>query len=274
MILGVLGRAQHLHPVQVYGFIFLSNHYHMLLSAKDPRQLVAFMCYVNSNIAREVNRLRGRSGALWHRRYRPIAVSEEDRAQVGRLRYLLSNGCKEGLVARPEQWPGVSALPWLFSGRKLGGTWRDRKAACRDGRRKLGAKGWAAYETRYEINLSALPCWAEEPAHVWRREVAELVESVANEAAAQAIRTGRGVLGAAAVLQQLPQSLPKRSSRRPAPRFHAATRAVYETMAAESRAFLSAYRVASKRFRAGEWDVVFPAWAFPPGRPMSCGPPE
>jgi hypothetical protein len=34
-----------------------------------------------------------------------IVVSGEDGAQIERLKYLLANGCKEGLVARPQDWP-------------------------------------------------------------------------------------------------------------------------------------------------------------------------
>ena len=39
----------------------------------------------------------------WARRYRAILVSHEEEAQVRRLAYLLENGIKEGLVARPHQ---------------------------------------------------------------------------------------------------------------------------------------------------------------------------
>ena len=35
IILGILGRAQRLYPVQICGFVFLSNHYHLTLWVPD-----------------------------------------------------------------------------------------------------------------------------------------------------------------------------------------------------------------------------------------------
>jgi hypothetical protein len=44
---------------------------------------------------------------IWSRRFQAIVTSSEEGAQVERLRYVLSHGCKEGLVARLAEWPGV-----------------------------------------------------------------------------------------------------------------------------------------------------------------------
>jgi hypothetical protein len=41
---------------------------------------------------------------VWSRRYQAILVSGEEAAQIERFRYLLSHGCKEGLVARSRDW--------------------------------------------------------------------------------------------------------------------------------------------------------------------------
>ena len=67
LILGVLGRAQLLYNLQVHIFVFLSNHYHLLCSPADPQQLARFMCYFNSNLAREVARLHRFPGRIWSR---------------------------------------------------------------------------------------------------------------------------------------------------------------------------------------------------------------
>jgi hypothetical protein len=68
----------------------------------------------------------GWSDKVFARRYQAILVSEEEGAQVGRLEYLLSQGCKEGLVARPQDWPGVHAIEALLTGLPVEGTWYDR----------------------------------------------------------------------------------------------------------------------------------------------------
>ena len=54
LILGVLGRAQRLYPLEIHAFVFLSNHYHLLLNVETALQLAQFMNYFNSNLAREV----------------------------------------------------------------------------------------------------------------------------------------------------------------------------------------------------------------------------
>src|SRR5688500_12431393 len=97
IILGILGRAQRLYPLEIIGYSFLSSHYHLLLRVDDAQQLARFMAYFNGNLAREVARLTGWKDKVWSRRYESILVTEEDAAQVNRLRYLLENSCKEGL---------------------------------------------------------------------------------------------------------------------------------------------------------------------------------
>jgi REP element-mobilizing transposase RayT len=64
LVLGVIGRAQHLFGVEIHAFVVMSNHMHILASVRDAAQLASFMSFVNGNIAREVGlslpRFRGR----------------------------------------------------------------------------------------------------------------------------------------------------------------------------------------------------------------------
>jgi hypothetical protein len=53
-------------------------------------------------------------------------VSSEEAAQIERLRYGLAHGCKEDLVERPRDWPGVHAVRALVEGEALEGLWFDR----------------------------------------------------------------------------------------------------------------------------------------------------
>ena len=109
-VLGVLARAARRYQMGVCYFIFLSNHCHLLLRPTSAQQLASFMNYLNSNIAREAGRLHRWREKFWGRRYRAIPVSFEPEAQIDRLRYLLSQGCKEGLVAKPQEWPGATSV--------------------------------------------------------------------------------------------------------------------------------------------------------------------
>ncbi|MFN7963086.1 MAG: transposase [Thermoanaerobaculia bacterium] len=157
VIIGALGRAQRLHGMAVHGCVFLSNHYHLLLSPESPQQLARFMNHLNSRLAREVCRLRRWSDHVWDRRYQSIEVSTEEAAQVARLRYMLSHGCKEHLVEEPEQWPGVHCSGALLKGERLLGCWIDRTAQYR-AKRAAREAGGSEFSCREELVFSPLPC--------------------------------------------------------------------------------------------------------------------
>ena len=90
--LGVLGRAQRLTGVEIHAFTFLSNHYHLLATVHDARQLARFVGFLNSNLAREAGRIHGWRHKLWADRYRAIVVTDEPEAQESRLAYVIRQG--------------------------------------------------------------------------------------------------------------------------------------------------------------------------------------
>ena len=59
---------------------------------------------------------------IWADRYRSIPISDEPAAQVDRLRYVLAQGVKEGLVAKVDEWPGISMLDAVLEGKPIRGT--------------------------------------------------------------------------------------------------------------------------------------------------------
>jgi hypothetical protein len=71
-------------------------------------------------------RLTGWKEKIFGRRYQAIIVSDEEAAQVERLRYCLAHGAKEDLVDRPRDWPGVHCVRALLEGEVLEGLWFDR----------------------------------------------------------------------------------------------------------------------------------------------------
>ena len=208
IIVGVLGRAQRRYQVRCCGYMFSSNHYHFLLDVDNARQLARFMCFVNSNIAREISRLYGWTDKIWSRRYKAIVVSSEDEAQIARLKYLLENGVKEGLVARPQDWPGVHVARALIQGEDLTGYWFDRtkEYAARNRGEKFDRLQYATVET---IHLSPLPCWKHLPDDVWRARALDLIHEIEEEAAVRRSTTGSQPLGAAAILGQHPHDRPR-----------------------------------------------------------------
>ena len=158
IILGALARAKSLYPVRICAFAFLSNHFHVLLEVDDARQLARFMGHFNSKLAREVGRLTGWREKVFGRRYQAILISSEDQAQTERLKYVLSHGCKEGLVERLQQWPGVHCVQALMEGKTLEGWWFDRTQEYL-ARRRGEEFGLFQYATREALELDPLPCW-------------------------------------------------------------------------------------------------------------------
>ena len=100
IFVGILARAAQRYDVEVQAYVCAGNHLHGLLSPADAHELAGFMRYLLTNLSKEAGRLHCWRGPLLQRRYQAILVSEEDAAQLGRLRYLLARGAYESLVAR------------------------------------------------------------------------------------------------------------------------------------------------------------------------------
>ena len=228
IVAGVLGRAQRLYEVAICSYSFLSNHYHLLLYAKDAGQLMRFMAYLNSNLARETGRLHGWRDKIWSRRYQAIVISPEEPAQIERLRYVLANGCKEGLVGRPRDWPGVHAARDLMSGQAWQGYWFSRTQEYA-ARRRGETFDRLKYATPETVVLSPLPCWNHLPAEDWRRLTLHLIHEI-EEAAAARLKAGSQPLGASAIRGQHPHDRPASPKRSPAPLFHAASAKMYKEL--------------------------------------------
>ena len=278
IVLGCIAKAQQHYPVRLHAFVFMSNHCHLLVSCDDARQLASFMGFLKCNIARKTNRLLGRRGALWERRYRAIAVTLEDAAQIDRLRYVLAHGVKERLVATAREWPGASSLPWLVDGKELEGTWHsltDEYKGTRTSKARAASKP-SDFDTVLPIEMSPLPCWAHLPEQQWRALVAEMVAGIEAElsAEAEAADPPLEVLGVPAILAQDPLTVPRHCKRSPAPSVHAGSQAERRRWKRRQRSLRSSYAQASQRFRGGEHGVVFPFGTFRPLGGFVGWPPE
>jgi len=223
------------------------------------------MGYVNSNLAREVGRLVRWRDKFWARRYQAIVVSEEEGAQIGRLKYLLSHGCKEGLVGRPGDWPGVHGIRALLEGEPLTGYWFDRtqESAARGRRGSVTRLQFATAET---LSLEPLPCWRNLPAQEIRERIVGLLGEIETEIATE--RQGAKPLGVEAILRQDPHSAPVQSKTSPAPSFHAVTETVRRQLREAYARFVDAFREAAANLRAGDRSASFPPGSFPPALPF------
>jgi REP element-mobilizing transposase RayT len=262
IILGILGRALSLYPVKLHAVTVASNHMHMILTISDSHALAGFMCCVNSKIAREAGRLHDWREKLWGRRYRAIPILDDESLEK-RLKYVLAHGCKEGLVRRPVDWPGVNSVVALTEGVQMKGVWFDRTAEF-EARRKKQAIGRYEFSTEFEVQLAPLPCWAELSEDERCKRAKKMIDEIEQETRKQLEREGCGVLGVKMVLGQSPRETPLQVKRSPAPACHAKdgpTRRMYRAM---YRGFADLYLRASEKLRKGDRTARFPEHCFPP----------
>lgn len=206
LILGVLGRAQAKYGVDLHAFIILSNHFHMLMTVRSVRQMSCFVGFFKGNVAKELGRLHDWRENFWGRRYHSASLSDAEEEQIKRFLYILANGCKEGLVASPLDWPGVSSAGALYRGETtMQGTWYNRTAQYR-ARNRGEYKLFPSTET---VRLSPLPFLRERSLEEQREFVTEAIRQVEQETAQKHKENGTKPLGARAIKRQKPHNKPK-----------------------------------------------------------------
>ena len=256
VIVGILHRAAAMYGMVIHAFFVASNHYHLIVSIPDVRALALFMNFVNGNTAREAGQLHDWHDKFWSRRYTAIEIIDEA-AQIDRLDYLLSNGCKEGLVADPREWPGATCVHSLLDGTSVSGIWIDRTAM------------WAAlragedcseerFTEQVELELTPLPCWAEIDEDERRAKVASMVDDIVDRTREVNRALGRRPLGAKKILAQNPHDHPESPKKGPAPRCHASTIERWQEFVDDYRAFVHEYHEASRLLLDGAIGAVFP----------------
>ena len=270
IFLGILGRAQRLYEIKLCAFCVMSSHFHLLLIADDAQKVSGFMRDLQSKLAREVNRLTGWRGTVFERRYDLAVVTQEEQAQVERLRYILGQGVEANLVENVLAWPGAHCAAALLDGAPLEGHWfdRTREYAARNQGEDFAPLDFASTET---VELTPIPCWADLSPDAYRRCVQALVDDIDSRAARARKAAGTQVLGVAAILVQDPQHRPTKLDRSPAPLVHAATKAARKFFYEIYAEFVSAFRIATEALRRGERDAPFPPGSFPPALPFVAG---
>jgi REP element-mobilizing transposase RayT len=270
LVLGVIGKAQHTYGMTIHAFVVVSNHAHFLLSPTSAQQLARFMQFVNANMAKEAGRLYDWPERFWSRRYRAIPVVD-DRAAHARIRYQMSHGAKEGLVAAAGDWPGPNCIAALTHGDLLRGTWHDRSAEYRARAAGKGIKP-GKFTTIFDVKLMPLPCVLDRTADQQQAHYRRVAREIDAAAHATNQEKGRTPLGVEKILAQNPHHRPKAPDRSPAPLVHA-----YDDKKRDE--YLHAYRVFVINFRAGVESMkakakliteLFPDWAFPPALPCKA----
>lgn len=258
VLAGILARAARLCSVELFGFVFASNHFHLIVRAPEGN-LPRFMQFLLSNISKKVGWISNWRGSFWERRYSSQPILD-DEALFGRVRYVLAHGVKERLVRRCAEWPGLSSLTMMLGDATRSAKWfnwtRRWNSRHTGGRDRFGDE-WVERE---QLTLTTLPQLAARSVAARRRIWQQTTAAIEREASLDP----SPVLGVRAVLAQSPHFRPARPARRPRPLCHASTRGLRELFRERYRDFVTDFLRASADWRRGFLEAVFPEGAFRP----------
>lgn len=257
---------EHGNGIEIFGFIFLSNHLHLLLRDTEGT-LPEFMWFFQLNLAKAVNRELGRRGHFFSREYdaAPVLTNEDFE---DRYVYILTNAVKAGLVDRAATGPFFSSLEMARDEKSRTFEWEDLTKKHNKSRR--GQKVADADITKtYTLSLTVPPMWRDWSKTKRRRRIESLVR--ANEARYGRERRaeGRSVLGMRRILSQSPFMRPKNPSNSPRVRVFCRNKEIEEEYLEGAKVIVGLYREAFDGFRKAvrrgrRAFVEWPQWTYPP----------
>jgi REP element-mobilizing transposase RayT len=258
---GILARAVRRCEVELFAYVFTSNHFHLMVRAPSPVAMSKFMQQLQSNIAIKVGRLVGWRGRFFERRYSAEPIVD-DGAQVERLVYILSHGVKEGVVSAVRKWPGISCAQALLEGATSSPQrWRNWTRRWKMEVEEKVSVGRFEEECPSEVEtlmLTPLPAWRGLSAAERAERVARLIADI------DAAAPNKVGLSARRIMAQHPHRKPAETKRSPRPMAHASTLSLWSETVDRLRAHARAFRVASRRWLAGQFETKFPEHCFRP----------
>lgn len=265
---GVLAKAAALYGIELFAFVALSNHVHLLCRSRDGR-IPGFMKYLLGNASRKIGCLVDWSGGIWGSRYSAQPVLD-DAALEDRLRYILSHGVKEHLVEHPADWTGLSCLPQLVGDPCRTFTFHRWSERWKGGRLLPGRERPDSPDIAEQVTLEVrpLPHWASLSRDERRQRVEAIVDNIATE------HRGFPKVGMKRVLERHPHEQPAPKPRTRQPWCHTTDETLREEFMAKYRAFAEAFSAASRRFHGGELTVAFPLCSCRPPLPVTSPRPQ
>lgn len=113
--LWILDRTRRHVPLDLYGYVLMPNHWHLVLRAADVPELSQFMHRLSATHAVVLRRQTGSLGLghVYQGRYR-AAVVDTNLRYARTVRYVEANPVRARLVARAEDWPWSSLRERLY----------------------------------------------------------------------------------------------------------------------------------------------------------------
>ena len=264
LVMLFLAKMQELYDVELVAFVFMGNHFHIIVRLHEDR-LPDIMRDFKGGLAKALNELHGRRGALWMERYDDDAVLDDDAADTA-VDYFHANPVRAHLVERVEDYPGVSS--WTAYANDLdeiSHTFLDDRAWRRAGALEA-LRG--LYMKTVKVKVSRPPSWDGITASERRAKVRATVARMRDEerrAAAERARNERSTPPLESLAERDPRSRPKHPKpKRRRAKWASGTPEQVAQFHAAYRQMLPAYQRASLQFRETGTMPPFPSGTYPP----------
>ena len=186
---------QHKDTIKIHHHAFRSNHFHLLISAEQTKDLASFMCHFKGNLARELARVHDWHGTLWQGRYSSEEVLDWE-GYVEVFKYITQNSVKEGLVDHPSEWASLHGYHQITGSRSLRGEWLNRTSLYY-ARARANASGEVVnvrdFVTTHLAELVHPPMWSEPEEEYWVK-AKQLCDDAIEEAQSRRDRPAMGMV--------------------------------------------------------------------------------
>lgn len=269
IIRGALTRYAVIHGVILYGWVFMSNHFHLIVKAPQ-KNISAFMRDVQRTISSRIKELESHEDwdtSVFPKRFKAEKILD-DAALKEKILYVAMNPVEAGLVPHPEKWPGVSSWRARCSGEAMEGAYlsKGRLSQLRRRAERPDEVGIERAMLEYEVEVTNPPAKKGMSVAEFGEEIAREVEARCADVARRRRQEGkRAFLGAERVRRLDPLSKPDAPAHSPHPLCHTSDPAKREAYRAFYARVESTYEQQGKRWRAKKVPVRFPAGTFPPG---------
>ena len=99
--------AREKHPIRIYAWCLMPNHFHLLVQPEQADQLNKYMQWLMTSHVRRYHSHYKSSGHVWQGRYKSFIVQNDDYLLTV-TRYIEANPVRSGLSATAVQWPWSS----------------------------------------------------------------------------------------------------------------------------------------------------------------------
>ncbi len=248
---GIIARYQEIFGIEIFCFVIMSNHMHFVLKAPHGR-LDEFMENVNREIARRINHKLKRRGKFWSHRYRAQVILD-DSDLIEAFLYTVTNPVKHGGAVHSKDWPGLCSYNQNITERKI--TYSFIHHSQIDKEKRI---------TYHDLVITPLPQFKEESKDNRIRKIFELLEVRIFNLVKSRSLAGRGFLSLDKVKAISPFDTPSIKKYSSAGSCYSKNPTILREHKRSEAYRRMLYTLASRKFRLGLLNTVFPEFTFKP----------